>query len=306
MSISKLKELLQSGTEENFILARQLASSQNLNFLDACYGKKIPKNVNMYVGTDGAFPANPNSPARTAENWAGTTQFTVLPNYFESFKIVGLDRRKNRVTYKILIDKLYLVDLRDQIVLEILQAYTCAFGEFNGQFCFLSNGSDFKIVGIDTPTFKSVLKYQQDNEQLAEVKNLSVRALEVGGVYFNRSGYSRFIYLGKREGIQTENVGRYLRPIFEEKVKKGHCYLAFRNFRWEDIDTENGDDALLASLIEKAKFGDDFGRPEWKSSPQLIQKVGQWNPEVLDKYFEVMKTAKTENIIPFKALKDVQ
>lgn len=125
---------------------------------------------------------------------------------FTDLRLVGLDiRTEGGRAYKVLTTDNHLVDLREDVVLDILLTTGVRpSGHIAGEFLWAMNGSQMRIVRVGS-TLHTELAESQERKALKVIK---VSALTVGGVYRTRSGdFAAFLgfvrIVGQKKKLQV-------------------------------------------------------------------------------------------------------
>lgn len=194
----------------------------------------IPPNLIRYeqkVDKDGHTPSfytNKDSASmqETAKSWADKEKGEeLINNPFSNVKIVGLEQRnEGGRAYKVLIDDLYYVDLREDVLMDVIFAEGIqGGGELNGKFLWAQKGSQMRLILKDSEEYYEALDYGNKRNQV-KIKNDD---LEVGGVYESLRG-DKHIYLGR---ANTQEIKEYKLSYnrLDIELKETKNYLIFHN-----------------------------------------------------------------------------
>ena len=158
---------------------------------------------------------------------------------FRSLRWVGIDSRsEGGVAYKVLTPEGWLVDLREDVVIECLFE-GCIAGMiiiggrgngtyFNGEFVWAVMGSQSRLVLVGSKVHQELL----ESEVRREKKNITDQDLEVGGVYRTRKGEDCvFIGRGKEKGKKYITQQLHTRGTPQQQVdenvnalRKANCH----------------------------------------------------------------------------------
>lgn len=112
---------------------------------------------------------------------------------FTGVKVLSLEERGNGGrAYKVTINDKYYVDLREDVMMDtILRVGISPGGILNGEFIWAKLGRDMKLVRVGSELHRLVEEYDSKKD----MKAVSKKALEVGGVYQDRKK-NKAIFLG--------------------------------------------------------------------------------------------------------------
>lgn len=171
-------------------------------------------------------PADSEAFKESAAKWASGTQYGGKARAFDThgfdnepftnLRWVGLDSRsEGGVVYKVVTEQGWLVDLRDDVVMECLfegaihQLKTPPQGPgtyFTAQFVWVVMGSQSRIVRVGSKTHQEIV----ESEVRKELADIKPEDLEVGGVYQNRQGKEAvLIAKGKGRRVLVQDLHRY-------------------------------------------------------------------------------------------------
>jgi len=275
------------------------------------YGSKLPDTVKMYIQktskwghieheSRGTFPCNPLSKTQyqTAERWADTKEFDEVPNHFRKIEILGESSRQNHITYKILLDDTWVLDLRSDVLFDIMKNSKIEKSIVNDEFCFVVLVSEFKLVRVGSDLYNRILVEQKEKDEKDNMKAISLRDLVLGGVYLTKTQNGYYIYIGKKSRTINKKICNYnIRGgyAYETVSEKGHCFLYYalwnhqnsiKNF---DVNATNSDNKLLSFLLNVIKQNTSSLQPNIIKSPKLYTKQHQLNIDVLEKFIEEVK-----------------
>lgn len=131
---------------------------------------------------------------QTGKRWAGS-KYKIIEKTngpLSNVKIVSFEQRnEGGHAWKVLIDDQYYVDLRSDVLLELLlNAGVLEQGKLNGSFIWGKVGSQMKLIRVNSELY-SVLMEANEIDKLERIKEL-----EIGGVYLSKDD-TKFVYLGK-------------------------------------------------------------------------------------------------------------
>lgn len=182
----------------------------------------------------------------TGKNWAAghysrankytteTRENTPLKN----IKIVDLEiRSQGGRAYKVLIDDKYFVDLREDILLDlILTEGIEKGGKINGEYIWAKVKSQMKLIRVNSLLHAELLK-ATEFDKIDKLKG----ELEIGGIYANKKG-EKFVYMGRVDTTRfikdnnKEYRGYGYTEVFTDyKIEKLNNILCFCSFPdWAD------------------------------------------------------------------------
>ena len=195
------------------------------------------------------------------EEISKVTKASFTNKAFTNLRWVGVDSRmEGGVAYKVVTQEGWLVDLREDVLIdclyegEIKQLKNQPQGAgtyFTAQFVWVVMGSQSRIVRVGSTTYQDIVKSQE----LSETKTIPEKDLEVGGVYQDR----------KRKGV----------IILARGTNKGEKFLKMEISRYNRsaLNLQEEVDGSIAILDGKEKNR----YPCWYFSGAMtvVKKVGQ-------------------------------
>lgn len=194
------------------------------------------------------FPVELSKDESRAEQWATTKEFHretrrygdeikgnrfEYPNKFDNVTIQSLSYRGNGGrAYKVVINidgKQFLVDFREDGIMDvILNTGIQAGGKLNGEFTFIKQGSQTKLVRIGSELHAEFFKHRkQMNSPVIPMKNLELMHL-----YEHKNGdrylYVSDVYVPKTKYEKTYWGSRKLEPLVQVEAKPKKCKLFIR------------------------------------------------------------------------------
>jgi len=158
-----------------------------------------------------SFPADASNPntVKTGMTWASgyrnnnkiPTSLTLPNDPISAIRLVGLEKRsEGGRAYKVVIHKDILVDLREDVLLELMiEEGIQKNGLINGSYVWGRVGSQMKLVRVGSILHDALVA----NTQIATQPKL--KALEIGGVYRGKSP-KKYVYLGTFSTVEMSNV----------------------------------------------------------------------------------------------------
>lgn len=132
------------------------------------------------------------------QQWVGTlTSHIETDNKFTKIEVLSIEHRSNGGrTFKAYLyhnKGKYLIDLRDDALLEMIKLDTIKNGIITGDFSFISAGSSLKLVSTKGELYSNFIK---SKEKKKKSKSLKAKDLIVGNTY-ETSRHGKLIYLGE-------------------------------------------------------------------------------------------------------------
>lgn len=152
--------------------------------------------------------------ARGYDREAKGVTVTERPNSpIATLEIISLDiRSEGGRAWKVLVDGLYYVDLREDVLLDTLKnGKGVTKGEFHGPFQWCGVGSSLKLVRVGSQLYQAVVEAGARKAS----KNVKGGELVLGGIYENRKGET-FQYLG------LVDCERYLEKNTKERYRSSY------------------------------------------------------------------------------------
>lgn len=195
-------------------------------------------------------------------------------------RIIGLERRGNGGrAYKVLIDDLYLVDLREDVLMDTMNQHGIDPGrKLKGRYIWAKIGSQTKLIMVEGEVEKELQTATDIKEQQHKIES---KDLVVGGIYKMKSkamiffGYDKiskqnafveiYSFILKRAKTYEQAAIEMLEPSRSSLYGVGYCthiyYDSYTDFNFR------------------------------KTKVKMLEKLGQLTPEQLnrDDYFEQLK-----------------
>jgi hypothetical protein len=193
-----------------------------------------------------AWPIETGKSLDAAIKWAGGDRIAkiidVENNPITNVKIVGLEERGNGGrAYKVVIDDKYFVDLREDVVLDVI--FNCGIekgGLLNGTFIWVKDSSAMRLIRYDSTIYN---EYLAGTEKIASFVELKPTDIIPGGVYETKGG-RRNLYLGLfqiynfHEKVKGNGYGKEERTHREYVKTPMHVYLDLQNYIKFNFKTE--------------------------------------------------------------------
>jgi len=133
-------------------------------------------------------------------------------------RVVGLDLRcEGGRAWKVLTPENHLVDLRDDVLLEVLfNKGIPKGGKIKGPFQWVKLGSQMRIVLVNSTMYRAIKKSQKERELKKKTPKTKASDLKVGGVYITKTDqlklyFGRVRYNGKLSFLWFEVPAYYQR-----------------------------------------------------------------------------------------------
>jgi hypothetical protein len=149
-------------------------------------------------------------------------------------RIVGLNRRSSGGrAYKVIYPPNYLVDLRENVLLDIIyNAGINVGGKLNGEYVWSVNGSQMRLIRVGSADYKDITAF----DEIRNAKRISIKDLKPGSIYIAKSGPPA-IFLGfvstvfmKPQWDYSTNNNRYSRHISGVESYKRKAMLWFKRY----------------------------------------------------------------------------
>ena len=138
-----------------------------------------------------------------------------------NIKLISLSL--DRMDYNVLVDDKYYVNIRRDILADVLINNEVKKGVINAEFIWASSGKVLKLVRVDSDLHKNLLKAVSRNS----LHVISDNKLEIGGIYASKR-IDAAVYMGR------VSTSRYKNTYSQNKYRKinGHlfCYLTIQQF----------------------------------------------------------------------------
>jgi hypothetical protein len=235
------------------------------------------------VNVAATWPVETGKDLGNAIQWAGgekvAKQVVVDNSPIDNIKVIGLDIRGNGGrAYKVVINDLYYVDMREDVILDVMfETGIQAGGKLNGTFIWVKYGAQLKLVRIGSQLHKEFIIENERYESFVEIKPKDV---EVGGLYEMKSG-KILLYLGKMNYYRYyQNIKRgwsYSKDEYYDKhivKEKSHVFLEMSSYEKPKKSIKD----FIERKRDNLRYYLDFKT----SIPKFVKKVKQIeeNPEV--------------------------
>jgi hypothetical protein len=213
-----------------------------------------------------------------AIEWAGgekvAKQVIVDNSPIDNIKVIGLDIRGNGGrAYKVVIDDLYYVDMREDVILDVMfETGIQAGGKLNGTFIWVKYGSQLKLVRVGSELHKEFVEKNERYESFVEIKPKDV---EVGGLYEMKSG-KIYLYLGKMSAYhyyQSEKRGGYFSDdkYYNKHIVKEKSHVFLEALAYHKPEKVKSIKAFLDKRRDNLRYYLDFKT----SIPKFVKKIKQ-------------------------------
>jgi len=185
---------------------------------------------------------------------------------FTNIRIIELDiRGQGGRAFKILLNNKYYFDMRENDLLEIIGKHGIkAGGLLVGKYRLIKNGSQLRIVNIESKLYNEILKSNEENK----LKPISLKNLVPGEIYKERNGV-KSIYLGRVTELKIDIKYKYDYHKREYILKK--INVTKNKTLWLDIYTSE-----LSKKGLKECFKDiNNEKLKFRTSHKFIKKIGQ-------------------------------
>jgi len=222
-----------------------------------------PENEKCSVRSSFIVPAESVKFVATANAWKRTynynTRSTIEGDSIKihnepvgGVRIVGLSHRGNGGrAYKVIYPPNYLVDFREEVLLDVMYNNGVApGGVLNGQYVWSVNNSQMKLIRMGSDTYKEL----SVADDLSKLKRISIKDLKPGFVYVGKSGppsvFIGFVSTLFMKPIWNFNydIGGYGRTLTRIETTKRKAMLWFKSNRSKNNTLENLSDKLTKYL----------------------------------------------------------
>lgn len=190
----------------------------------------VPADSPKFVSAAKAWSRQYNSGLRRNQEGEFTNQENIPVS---GVKIVGLSVRSGGGrAYKAIYPPNYLVDLRESVLLDVIQNEGInAGGEMNGRFLWSVNGSQMRLIRVGSNAYQEIVNRQDLNS----LKRIPIKELEPGGIYVGKTtapglflGFISTIFMKPYWTYRTYRGGHhYERNISDLEVYKRKAMLWF-------------------------------------------------------------------------------
>lgn len=223
-----------------------------------------------------AFPVEDGKKLDTAISWSDLTNppIDVLENTpIQNIRVASLEHRGNGGrAYKVIINDLYYVDMREDVILDTM--ITCGIEKgavLKGEYVWAKYGAQMKLVRVGSQMHVEAMK----NPDPSDMKEIKPGDIEVGGVYESKSG-NKLMYLGAFSTyyfMQSERSGyfvsRYDRYYDQHLVKKRvHVFLDVMFSK----NLENRDFGVIISTMSSPALYIELKTSKPKFVKQIMKK----------------------------------
>lgn len=131
---------------------------------------KIENTSKSLLGVSECFPVLGDTPSPGSLNWAKTgdvseydiPKFTVKNGPFKNVQIVGYDiRQQTGATYKAVVENQFLVDLRCDVLMDLISNSSIVNGIISADMIFASVGSGSKLIRIGSDVYNEIIGFQE-------------------------------------------------------------------------------------------------------------------------------------------------
>lgn len=195
-------------------------------------------------------------------------------------RIIGLEQRGNGGrAYKVLIDDLYLVDLREDVLMDTMNLHGIDPGrKLKGRYLWAKIGSQTKLIMVQGEVEKELQTAIDIKEQQREIES---KDLVVGGIYKMKS--KAMIFFGY-DTISKQNAFVEIYGFILKRAKT--CEQAALEM------LEPSRSTLYSTGWGNFTYYDSYTNFNFrKTKVKMLEKLGQLTPEQLnrDDYFELLK-----------------
>jgi hypothetical protein len=132
----------------------------------------------------------------TAKSWVkdkSAIKVDVVDNSpIKQIRLLSLEHRgQGGRAYKVLIDGKYYVDMREDVLIDVMLTQSVADGILGGEFIWAKHGTQMRLVRIGSELHKLLAK----SNELKDKPKINKSDLEIGGIYRSRKG-DHGIFLG--------------------------------------------------------------------------------------------------------------
>lgn len=223
-----------------------------------------------------AFPVDSfadQSAHYVAEKWASarsdpSRNKVIVPNDpITSVRILRIEERGNGGrAYKVLLDDKYLVDLREDVVIDtMLKEGIAPGGIINNKLIWVKHNTQMRLVIVDSILHKMIQEYESKSS-LKPIKG----ALVPGKIYQDKKK-NRSLFIGYINSVVYHNDDK---KNIQFRMNTGHPANQ-PTFNYET--TKLGKSLLFLSLYEHQNYKVDFTRTSFenKKSHTFIEEVGE-------------------------------
>jgi len=183
-------------------------------------------------------------------------------------RVVGLDiRSEGGRAWKVLTPEGYLVDLRDDVLLEVLfNKGVPKGGKIKGPFQWVKLGSQMRIVLVKSTMYKAIQKSQEERAKKKARPRMKAADLVVGGLYSTQMGSIK-LYFGR------------------VRYKGKLCFLWFEDWlRWRGSENASVEEItrVLLSILRKSANN-------WSTVPLFVTGSVSSNLELVGKINPMIK-----------------
>lgn len=210
-----------------------------------------PENKKIKVAPAFIVPEDNKNFVNSAKNWATTYdrearksvcgKDNIILNNPTSIRIVGLSYRSSGGrAYKVIYPPNYLVDLREDILLDVIYHSSISNGVPDCKFIWASVGGQMKLIRVNSQLHKYVI----EKHQTSKLSLISKDKLEEGCLYVGKANNSIGLYLGEISTILFNYKLRELRSwreFFIDSIKQKKV----NGFLWYDPCSSQDNKNLL-------------------------------------------------------------
>ena len=229
------------------------SDSKNINVGSCWDWMNSPNKIKVIPAM--AVDANNKKTILTAEKWASdngkkNVSKTESDNIIKDIILCNIEYRGNGGrAYKVIADG-YYVDLREDVLTDIMLKSSIINGKINGEFIWAMVNSEMKIVRKDSELYNELIK----SANLKSIKPIPIKELEVGGIYEDRNGMQS-IFLGIVDTysiINNTKIDSFYKPLPEVKenfsINRINKALLFFNISYEKFSLEKEDKLIINDI----------------------------------------------------------
>ena len=207
------------------------------------------------------YPSYHESPNRmkSARSWAGhKSQEQDFPNLFDKLRVISLEERgEGGRAYKVLLDNLYLIDLREDVLMELMLHKGIQVGGYvEAAFRFALNGSQFKLYWEESTEYKHVQAQEIIEAAKVVVGKVAAKDLVYGQTYKDHNN-NVLVFLGR---VRTTKFDQFVKNHAEitayNNAQNERFQVAYEKAMKKEGINES---AYAADRFPIALLGDLFG-----------------------------------------------
>lgn len=294
------------------------SDSKNINVGSCWDWMNSPNKIKVMPAM--AVDANNKKTILTAEKWASdngkkNVSKTESDNIIKDIILCNIEYRGNGGrAYKVIADG-YYVDLREDVLTDIMLKSSIINGKINGEFIWAMVNSEMKIVRKDSELYNELIK----SANLKSIKPIPIKELEVGGIYEDRNGMQS-IFLGIVDTysiINNTKIDSFYKPLPEVKenfsINRINKALLFFNISYEKFSLEKEDKLIINDIyyysynkshsfikkIEQTKIEDNIVELIRKKYKKIFSNLYfKEKQKIQSCHYYIVKFSKLINIYP--------